>query len=62
MKKPKMVKAWAFAYGKPTWTDIEIHIKKSKLQNHRSFYASDCGCMVGPIVRIEVPAPKEASK
>lgn len=57
-KQPKTVKAWAFSYGQTKWTNVEVHSRKSALVTYRRSYKSYWKCAVGPIVRIEVPAPK----
>lgn len=61
--KPKTVKAWAFArkdpYEQSTLEEpVFVFRSKAKANAERSDRIL-CGECVGPIVRIEVPAPKE---
>ena len=61
--KPKTVRAWCFAYS---WGGDIYHVSDTFL---RKVYAVEARrvrkgrtCFVGPVVRIEVPAPKERKR
>lgn len=68
MKKPKMVKAWAcavvFTCGSPCVAVSDAETEKQAICDIKSRYPYDVygNVSFGPIVRIEVPAPKERSK
>ena len=61
--KPKMVKAWVFARGGPFDAPFGLmtHFTKAEATGSRSYW-KDNDFIVGPIVRIEVPAPVNARK
>lgn len=61
--KPKMVKAWCFSAMEPDGSFQRVEIEQSPKYCdavHRTCQAA--GLIVGPIVRIEVPAPVKARK
>ena len=67
MKKPKMVKCWAWSIddkdGSYWIQSVNSKCTKADAALVRSHYTETRPRFIcGPIVRIEVPAPKEASK
>lgn len=62
MKKPKTVKAWAFAWTAGVARGIEVDPNRQSIQVMHEATRKDEMFRVGPIVRIEVPAPEGKSK
>ena len=62
--KPKMVKAWLHSYSstESNLNRIDWYYTRYEAVGNRKRDKYVNGLNVGPIVRIEVPAPKEASK
>lgn len=57
--KTKTVKAWGFARsygGAPPWIDSSFDTRHDAIATRRGLIA--CGSTCGPVVRVEVPAPR----
>lgn len=60
LPKPKTVRAWGFAWlSSDCWRTIALPTRAEARRTRRSYAES---VPVGPVVRIEVPAPKERKR
>jgi hypothetical protein len=60
--KPKMVKAWGWSwFGTPEFHGINVmcNCTKAHAVKHSKYVAKTYRVSIGPVVRIEVPAPRE---
>ncbi len=59
--QPKTVRAWAFAWRNERGDGVSSNRRRCVARDLRKDFAQH-GYAVGPVVRIEVPAPKERKR